>query len=316
MNKTTLIDKIMPDYSNDICYFLLPYGLGDSLILASLKEKIETFYNFKIHFLIKHTHKIIMDMYNIDSYTVINIPNKKVLDKFKDANKIQKGEIFIAHPLFTKNTSFINDFNAGKLSFYDMYLKMLNLPADTKFNSNIFNKLNINKTLQVKLEKYEIKNLSNVVLIAPEADSCPVLPNTYWENIIKKYKSLGYDIISNVKNKKNLIRGTKYIPLTILEAILIAQNCAGVISLRSGFCDLVALKHKGFLKVLYPNIDILNLYSLKRSFGYKNIEEQIVNLYMYKMYIYIFGIKIFKFYKLKTFQSFKLKFLGHTILND
>ena len=309
-------NSIIEIKDKETCYFLSPYGLGDTLILASLKDELEKFYNLKIHFLIKNTHKIIMDMYNIESYTTIEMPSIEELKKIIIDNKIKKGSIFIAHPLFVKDDTHINNFNCGKVSFYEMYLSFLGLPINTKFNNKIVEKNEGLSELIIKLQQNNINDLDNVILLAPEADSCPLINQCYWEKIIKKYSSMGYYVILNAKNKKNTIRGAKFLPLTIEEALLIAQNCAGIISLRSGFCDLVALKHKGFLKVLYPNIDVLNLYSIKRSFSFKNIEEQLVNLYKYNCYVYLFGLKMFQLFKFKHFNKFSLNVKDKTILNN
>lgn len=319
-NLNFLSSDIIKKISKDTCYFLSPCGLGDTLILVSLKETLENFYNLKIHFLVKPTHQIIMNLYNIDSYTVVDMPSLKKLREKIDKNQINNnqvsgGKLFIAHPLFIKDESILKTFNAGKISFYEMYLNMLGLSSNIKFNDRIIElKTNIDE-INEKLKKHNIKDINNLILIAPEADSCPTFPNSYWEKVIEKYRMLGYDVLTNAKSEKNSIRGTKFMPLTIEEAILIAQKCAGIISLRSGFCDVVALKHAGFLKVLYPNINILNLYSLKRSFSYNNLQELTVNLYKYKMDCYLFGIKIFKFVKYKNLKDFDLQIFGLSLLN-
>lgn len=307
------------NYNKNYTYFILPYGLGDTMIVASLKNIIEKIYNIKIHFFIKKNHEIILKLYNITDYTIVNMPKIKQLAKCKSINKIESGDLFIAHPLFINDNSIINEFNEGKISFYQLYLKFFNIPDGTKFNSfddTINFSPELTQGINLKLLKIKENNLSNVVLLAPEANSCPLLPNCYWSKIAKEYKNKGYTVISNVTNRKNSIRYSKYIPLTTEEALYIAQNCAGIICLRSGFSDLISIKHKGFCKILYPNIDILNLYSIKRSYNIETCDEDIVTILATKNYIYLFGIKILKYIHLKKYNSFYLKLANQNIITS
>lgn len=316
-----MLKKMFKDfkYNKDYTYFVLPYGLGDTMIVASLKNKIEEMYNIKIHFLIKKNHEIILNLYNINDYTVVNMPKVKQMNKFKDYNEIKRGELFISHPLFINDNSLINQFNEGKISFYQLYLKFFKLPLDLKFKC--FDKRkefssDLIRQVNSKLLLIKENDLSNVILLAPEANSCPNFPKCYWSKIAKEYKDKGYTVISNITKKRNLIKYSKYVPLTTEEALYIAQNCAGTISLRSGFSDLVAIKHNGFCEVLYPNIDILNLYSIKRAYSIDTCDENIVNFLATKNYIYLFGIKILKYIHLKKCNAFYLKLINKNILTS
>ena len=57
----------------NVMYFLSPYGLGDTMILCGFKDALEKKYNCKIHFLIKSSHKIVMDMYKINDFDIIDM---------------------------------------------------------------------------------------------------------------------------------------------------------------------------------------------------------------------------------------------------
>ncbi|MCR5506946.1 MAG: hypothetical protein K6F04_03815 [bacterium] len=95
-------------------YFLLPYGLGDTMILCGLKSALEEKYGAKIHFLIKESHKIVMDMYKLKDFSIIDI-SKVDLFLLGDATpEPAKGKIFVAHPEFHKELSYLfNEINTS-----------------------------------------------------------------------------------------------------------------------------------------------------------------------------------------------------------
>ena len=62
------IEKI--NLSNDFFYFWFPFGLGDTYIVALLKDQIEKNLNGKIAFVVQGKHSIIPEYYGIDYISV------------------------------------------------------------------------------------------------------------------------------------------------------------------------------------------------------------------------------------------------------
>ena len=57
----------------DKFYFISPFGLVDTLMLCGLQKAFEAQNNSKIHFIIKHSHEIVMKLYNIKDYTIVSM---------------------------------------------------------------------------------------------------------------------------------------------------------------------------------------------------------------------------------------------------
>ena len=43
------------------------FGLGDTMLLCGFKDALEKYYNAPVHFIIKPTHQVVMNMYGIPS---------------------------------------------------------------------------------------------------------------------------------------------------------------------------------------------------------------------------------------------------------
>lgn len=305
-------------YNNpNIIYLYSPYGFGDTLILAGLKEAIEEKYESSVHYLIKAKHEAIMDLYQISNYSIVDSKDINEITKIDVShNIIKKGHIFIAHPLFLSESTLVDDLDLGRLSFLEMYLKLFNLDNDI----NLFKYPNhypqISSLLKEKLKKYGIDNNKKIVLLMPEANTSPLIPTAYWIKLAKKYKKQGYSVISNVSNKKLAIKYSKYIPLSIYELIELASICTHIISIRSGLCDILAFSVGDKLEVVYPNINILNSYSLKRAYNIKNQKEQIIQFYKEINKISLFFIPIFKFVKIHNTHSSIFKIFNFKILEQ
>ncbi len=291
---------------DDIIYFLSPCGLGDTMFLAGFKEALEKKYEAKIHFIIKPNHKIVMDLYNINDYTLAKIDIEELFRKNNAENKIGKGRIFIAHPLFAQNKIFLDDFNAGKILFTDMYKKFLGVDCDFK---KPYNYPSLTPYLEEKLKEKDINDLSKTVLFIPEAATCPLLPEDFWINKAKEYEVCGYNVILNTKNKEYCIDGIKYVDLTLEEILAISGSLHKIVSLRNGLCDILAFCSKN-LEVYYPDLGLLNQFSIKANFPVK-LKEEIVGIFKrkYEFRFLFFKINIIKIRGSKCFKAYFKKFI-------
>lgn len=84
-------------------------------------------------------------------------------------------------------------------------------------------------------------NLNNFVLIAPEAQSCELLPNQFWIDLIDGYHKAGVDVFVNlVGDSYDLSKAEfKNCFLTYSEVFALAQRSKKVISLRSGLTEFL-----------------------------------------------------------------------------
>ena len=84
-------------------------------------------------------------------------------------------------------------------------------------------------------------NLDNFVIIANEAGWAPKPQFGFWMDITRKFKDQGVDVYQNFINQNNVIEGCKSSsePLTYSEIFELACKAKAVISLRSGFAEII-----------------------------------------------------------------------------
>ncbi|MDR2341781.1 MAG: hypothetical protein LBD84_01895 [Campylobacteraceae bacterium] len=178
-------------FEQDKYYFLSTYGLGDTMYLCAFKDVCEQKNGGKIHFLIKHSHEIIMKMYGIADYTVLD--TAELLKTIKHPTIFEKGKITPAHFFYIKDGK---DYLKND-SFLQAYIKLLGLPESTKIQQPIWYP---ELSLEFKKKIEAIDSLDNIVLVCPEASSMQMFHSTVWKNEIKQANNNGYKVICNIVN--------------------------------------------------------------------------------------------------------------------
>ncbi len=258
------------------CYnFISPYGLGDTLMLCGFHKAWEEKNKGKIHFIIQPSHEIVMKMYGIKNYTLLKFEREEIrknLNQIKASEKPTIGHIYLAHPLYHPEMDvLIKIWYDKKITFKELYTEFLQIDKNTKFEMP----LNYPELTPQTEQKYgTIKELSNSVIVCPEAKSVRMFEEHYWQKIVKQYLKKGYRILCNCLDGKNLIKGCEKIAPPLEELLAIAPFCHQIISLRSGVCDLLAM---GGAKqvVYYSSEEGKKQYSLKYIAPSKNIKELI-----------------------------------------
>ena len=83
-------------------------------------------------------------------------------------------------------------------------------------------------------------NLKNFVFFAPEANSCMLLPDEFWISLAKAFHIHGYDVYVNaIKCTTSIKNMGKNCNLTYSEAFVLARYARRIVSLRSGFTELL-----------------------------------------------------------------------------
>lgn len=301
------------ELSQDKYYYFCAAGLGDTFLTCGFLKKLKEKLNSDICLLIKKSHKVIMDMYNISDYIIVDyndIDLKKLSDK---SITPQKGKIYLAHPAFHKELwGFFEGiyYQTSTIPFLDWFKTFLGLEDNIELELP-------EKTPQLsddfKERLNKIAPLDKIVLFIPDATSMKPLLPSYWKDLAKDLKNQGYYIITNAVNKKDCIEATQYLNMTVEEVVALALNCAKVYSLRNGLCDLIYSKGKD-LTVLYPTHNAAYIFSLNKMFKRHDINEQIVlNLTRRNKSIKLFGsIPLFDIERMGL--DTKIKVFGHTIL--
>ena len=87
------------------CYILCPADLGDTFVVAGLRQAIMQEYQADLVFLIKEKHEIVMELFGIHDYMILSsddegkLKNKFFLQMLSNLCPIpQKGRIFVPDP--------------------------------------------------------------------------------------------------------------------------------------------------------------------------------------------------------------------------
>lgn len=247
--------------------FLSPCGFGDTMMLCAFAKAWELKNKRKIHFLVKPSHAVVMNMFGWKNFTTVLFSAKDLDFYIKGSNK----EITIAHPLFCKGEEgreLVRRLDNKEISFIEMYANFLGLSSDA-FDLCI----KYPKPTESFLKRFP--EIGNSVLLCPEANSVPLLADSFWERLADKLTKKGYVVYTNTVNKSMIIRGTISLDLEMEDLLRFSFLCNHVYSIRSGLCDLLhPLEDR--LTVFYPNEQIMSNFSLRGMFN-KNVEEIIVN---------------------------------------
>ncbi len=256
---------------------ILHRHLGDNFIIVSLIDEFEKKYKSKVHFIISPATEIVMKLFKIDNYTVVNM-RQFIKDKLplKELSPIQidkiEEELFAYYVpcVPVKTLPFIVwPFGNKKLGSSFIFCNFANgwsqsLGLSTTQLKRRENYPDISESLLKKVSR--IAPLDKIVLFAPEAQSFKMLDERIWETLAQEIKSQGFEIISNVIKPENCIKGTHYLQMSLEEVIALAMHCHSVFSLRSGFCDVIAAKGKNLYVFYTPEMGDMAYYSLNNLF--------------------------------------------------
>ena len=215
----------------------------------------------------------------------------------------QIANINIKYSYFIKQ----NIFKIGKQRFFiifnDYYLKdhikkINTINKEMNYFKFMRNELNLNNEEliinKISISKEEEKNMSEKVneiglniekfiFIAPEAKSFKLTTNDFWKEIIKELESKEYDIFLNIndntvtKNELSLNNKSKSCFLTFAQAFALAKRAKKIITLRSGFSEIL-MQTGTIMDVVYSERNLYNYHNLKNYTKLKEMGE--INNYL------------------------------------
>lgn len=249
-------------------------GIGDVYLLGALYEALLKKYKAKkIKFFITNNRKEILEIFNIKDIIIVDnihlAQSNKFLSTFllayffKKRQKIKLGNI-ITNPIDLLRLEIKNQKN--KILFSNVFKNQLNLPTDTIFNTPKIPKkyyISARKLLKSKTNNQNKK----IIILSPDAVFASKLPINFWEELERKIKKNGFQVLYNSKNAKLI---NKSIYFSLGEAIPISEMIEGIISIRSGLCDLLSTS-KTKLVIIYPEMKWINSNSLYDSFNLKDM---------------------------------------------
>lgn len=234
-------------------YVLCPYGIGDTLYVASLmmSYKMHNQENRPIYLIVKDSHKDIPFWFagvdgRIAATPIVDYLNLYCIVTQQWCFK----NLIYGHFKKSANGSIDPAYHEiAEKTILSRYRKLvLSLPDTCTTETAKFPWSNVSKWR----EQYKVNDKS--VLLMPYAFSCPQLPMIFWEALAKALMAAGYQVFTNVKDESEQpLSQTCPISESIENMALFAENVSAVIGLRSGLCDVMALIHT---KLIIINPDL------------------------------------------------------------
>ena len=253
----------------DQMIFVCINGIGDTMLYASYWKELEAKYGTKIFWVVVKSHEVIMKMYGITNYMVLETMSVQKQGTFSEAinmtTKPVKGIPFYAHWTYNKTTRVKEDYF---LDFVRNSMDLKGLPL----NHPVWYP-EINDDLKAKIAC--IKDLNKTVLISPDARWLPLNDVNLWNSLIKELKAEGFEIIVNDFLHKLKLNGAVCCSdFTTEELVALSHNCYATVSPRSGFTDIMhELGEKLF--VIYSNCDWKKLFTLNRICSTSDVNEYV-----------------------------------------
>ncbi len=305
------LQELTQNLKADCYYFVSQFGLGDTYYLCAFKHELEKKWQGKIIFVIQPTHEVVCECFDNSAYIICSDTRYKGLDyihlpKWSDSPKL--GTLYPAHPI---PLGILQDLRYNNMP--DLYMEFLDLPSDSIMTKPT-NMPTLNANLQSKIES--IAPLDKIIFYLPEANSMRSLPFFIYKNECEALQKEGYTIIVNVtKTQKYLnIRNIHFLNISAKEAVALALACARVISMRSGFCDIIAL-HCTNLKVYYPNKECIEQISIKwldSTITAQEVSFEAEYQAMQEFYYQFLPMKLYKCYATKGFlRKLRLPFTAY-----
>ena len=248
------LQELAKNLRSDCFYFVSPWSAGDAYRLSLMKPALEQKYKGKIIFIIKPNHEAVCEMFEGLEYIICESQSVEIC---KNTQCLMLDNVVSVPALGKIYSHFINYectiYSNNQLDF-DRLRLMLPPNAQRVLPTNL---PKISENLKARLDK--IAPLDKIILFCPEANSYPKLPFVIFKYELERLRKQGYSVIVNALKYKQewarfFIDGVYDLDLSLKEAIALGLACAGVISVRAGFCDILQ-PHCKNLKIYYTFFD-------------------------------------------------------------
>lgn len=198
----------------------------------------------------------------------------------KSQFKIDNFRFFLifAPPHFKQVETDIKNNPIGEHHYFKSILKKLDVKQEDISMRKIAVPPEDEHTMLEKAGKIGL-NLDKFVFLSPEAQSCKLYDEDFWNILINKLHDKGYDIFVNlVGGEIKLKAETSYktCDLTFAQAFALAKRAKKIVSLRSGFTEFL-LQTGVPIDVLYTKFkcrtffDDMDIYHVMSGFGITQI---------------------------------------------
>lgn len=231
--------------ADDWC-IVCPAGIGDTYFICGLaQEFINKHEGAAFVVVVKKHHEEIPKLF--PSVTRIIAVESIPVSAIMKFSSFKKGQPIYGH---FGDTSIMYLLGVKDIHLLDLYRALLRLPATANLSKPRYS---TSKALDNVKSLFSEKNLqvNKTLILAPKANSANEIDGIFWESVANRAIKLGWSVCTNTTNDEKAIKGTIPLNFTLEEAIAISELAGWVISIRSGFCDLIS-SAKTRLTIIYP----------------------------------------------------------------
>lgn len=184
------------------------------------------------------SHVPVMELFNEYFFKVYSINPKEInLHALARYSMFAPGFPIIAHPYYLDDGRIANFIGYKGITSVDVFKYALHLPLDSSLSRPKVADYNIEKANSF----WQSTGLptGKTAVLAPNAQTVPMLPNDFWSRIAKALNERGWTVCTNSLDGSS-IEGTCPLKFDLGMAIPICEKAGLVVSLRSGFCDLIS----------------------------------------------------------------------------
>ena len=279
--------------SNKTDIYVLTYNSGEVFVYLQLLKLSKEYADKSKQGIIIATKKYHIDLiemicpefdyiYHPEGSNLINCDEKDFVCSDKNIHVVfPKYLADSVYPLWTNKDL--------EVHYFDTIKDYAGINPDFSQNFELTFEEQTRKNLAEKIKKNNL--CDKFIFIAPEAMTTEALPFEFWNTLCENLNQKGYDVYLNLTKDKDRYEYGKKFDLSIKEANLLASWSSGIISVRSGFSEQLAMVHNVPNIIIYtdkrelqdcPKISsdrLIDVLSLKR---YPNISD---NIYEYTVNI-------------------------------
>ena len=222
-------------------YYVLKYGIGDTYLVSTLLPYLSQ--KEKAVLLIEKANQAFIPLMFDESVEVKQVDNLPY-ELISEFGNRRNGEPIVLHSDWIRDVALSSLLSYKGFTLLDVYKLMLGLDFSVapKFPKN---DLTISAELLSRVGGYK-----NLVLLCPQANSIATVEPGFWIELANFLKQDGFE---PVFMNASYSRGFDTIDFPLNESIPLCNNIKGVVSLRSGFCDLISSCSAAKV-ILYPKI--------------------------------------------------------------
>ena len=230
-------------FERDTMYICCPASIGDTLYTAAFVRAYKAEKNVnRICLILKKSHRELGALFPAVDEILVSDEFVEILYRYSIYTQTWRLKNYI-YGHFKKNLRF-EHYPEYKREDCRLILPryrhlILNLPESAKPEGIVW-----------KADTRQMEKRKTDIVIMPYAKSAIMLPESFWEELVRRLKREGYFVYTNIGGEKEkAIWGTTPMSESLLDTARFCEMCGAVISLRSGLCDLLGFTQANLIVI-------------------------------------------------------------------